>query len=432
MNQSSEKVQEGINIRELIEAVWKGKVIIAVITVVAILFGVIGSFIIQDKYISSTTLKVTPIAITVPPLDASVSIIDYIARMPGMTNSDYLKLIKSTDVLDKTVQNLGLKDDSGKLVSASSLGNMITTTAADPDRISINVSGSDPAKTALIANMVSQVTEEYAEANYKEQLQKTADLIAQQVIDEEQKLKDEKKIKNDYLINHADPALLQREIDNLITQITIYKADLQDVITQIASDTSTLQVLEGSTPPTDILTSDQFTLSVSAMGDTATEKTSVMDEWPAGLNQVDISAGALQDALEAININTIQTRLINNIAKKQTMEIRIPEMEESYTESQILLSDQGYIYNKILSDVNVVELTYQSLQQRNRTANALITTNISDSIIAVVSKADAGQKVSTKKTRNVALAGILGLFLGGFIVLFRHYWRKTGTVSSPN
>lgn len=422
MNQPSEVIQDEINIRELIETLWKGKVIIAIVTVIAVLVSAIASFFfIPAQYQTSAALTVTPPDIKVSALDATISIVDYLAKIPKMAKADYILQVKSSQVLEDTIKKLDLKDTSGNYISAASLSNAVTVTdVANTALISIMVAYGDPAKAALIANTLGQSFADYVAENTKKQIQEAADAIALQLSNGEKDLLEKKQALNEYRSTNKNIDVLKGEATNIIGQILSYKASLQDIKTQIESDTSALQVMESASQSNGMIPSQDYKLSIDLNNVPGT----------VGSNQVNISPDSLSGSLLTINISTIQTRLVSNQAKEAAFEKRIPELETALTETQTTLTDKEYKFNTVSNDMAVSQLTYNAYEQRNREVKTYSESDIGKTIITMSSEASVpGEPVSPSKKRNIALGGVLGLCGSVGFVFFRNYWRKTKVIS---
>jgi len=423
MNQPNETVQDEISIRELIETIWNGKIIIAIVTAAAILLSIIASFfILPEQYQAAVALKVSPLTISLSELGDFVSIVDYLAVLPKATKADYLEQVKSAKVLEATIQKLALKTSSGEYISTSSLSNAITVTDAEKtDRINITVTYKDPKTAAAIANTLSQVFSEYVAEESKAQIQETADKISQQMLDEAQTLDEKKTALNDYRSNNKDIDVLKGEVANLVLQIVTYKNSLQEIQTCIKTETVTLQALESASQSTSIISSDDFNLEIDINDDL----------YSLGQNQVTVSPDSLPDAILTINISNLQAKLVNDMAIKQIYEQRIPELESALNESQTLVTNEEYKYNAVYQDVAMAQLTYNAYQQRNREVLVYSSSEIGGTIITLVSEASVpGQPVSPNKKKNIAVAGAVGFCLSVVFVLFRNYWRRSKT-SSP-
>jgi len=420
MNQKNEIIQDEMSIRELIETIWKGKVIIAIVTMIAILASaIVGFFILPEKYEATVSLSVKPITINISPLDSTVSIVDYLAFMPVKTKADYLQQVTSSQVLENTIEKLGLKDASGNKLSASALSNMITVTdIVSTDRIAVAVNSTNPQQAAFIANTLSQEFDQIVADDCNAQIKEVSNAIAKQLSDEETVLSDKTKALNDYRSENVNIDVLKKDVDELIGQISQYHADLQDLQTQITSDTAALQVLESISQSTDIVTSGDYNLSIGVSNDTS------------GQTNVIVPPDSLQDSLLTININRIQTRLITNLSQKETLDARIPEMESTLTDLQTTLTDQEYKYNVVNNDMETAQLEYEAYQQRSRVTLTYSSSDIGKSIISISSEASIpGAPVSPNKMKNIAIAGMMGFCLSVFFVLFRNYWRRTKVVS---
>lgn len=417
MNQPSVIVHDEMSIREYIEAIWKGKVIIAIVTVVAVLFSAIASFFfIPEQYQTNATLTVTPPDIKVSAIDASISIVDYLAKIPKMAKADYILQVKSNQVLEDTIKKLDLKDESGNYISVASLSNVVTVTdVANTALISIIVTYGDPAKAALIANTLGQSFADYVAENTKKQIQEAADSITLQLSNGEKDLLEKKQELNEFRSNNKNIDVLKGEVANIIWQIDSYKANLEDIKTQIEYDTSALQVLESASQSNSIIPSQDYNLSIDLNNDPGT----------VGSNQVNITPGSLSGSLLTINISTIQTRLVINQAKETAEEKRIPEMETSLAETQNTLTDVEYKYNAINGDMTVAQLSYNAYQTRNREATMYTKSDIGKTIIIVSSQASVpGSAISPNKKKNIVIGGALGFCFSLFFVLFRYYLKR--------
>jgi len=402
----------------LIKAAWKGKVIIAIVTVIAVFMSAMASFFfIPAQYQTSAAITVTPPDIKVSALDATISIVDYLAKVPKMAKADYIPEVKSSKLLEDTIKKLELKDTSGNYISAASLSNAVTVTdVANTALISIMVTYGDPEKAALIANTLGQSFADYISANTKAQIQDAADSIAEQLSNEEKNLIEKKNVLNEYRSANKSVDVLKEEIKNQVEQIANYKSNYEDLVTQIASDTTALQVLESASQSAGIVPSQDYNLSIDLNSDP--EK--------VGDNQVNISPDGLSNTLLTVNISTLQTRLVSNQAKKLTLGTRIPEMETSLTETQNTLTDVEYKYNAIDGDMTVAQLSYNAYQTRNREATMYTKSDIGKTIITVSSQASVpGSAISPNKKKNIVIGGALGFCLSVFFVLFRNYWRRT-------
>jgi len=427
VNQQNETEQDEISIRELIETIWKGKLIIVIVTIFAILTSsIVSFFILPKKYSATASLSVKPITIKLSALDSTVVIVDYLAIMPTKTKADYIGKVTSSQVLENTIEKLGLKDANGNTLSVSELSSMITVTnVMESDRILVTINSTDPQNTALIANTLSQEFKQIVADDFNSQIQGISDSITKQLSDGEALLSEKIKTLNDYRSGNTNIDLLEKEIEVLIDQITEYQMDLQDLETQIAADTVALQTLESVSPSTDLITSEDFNIGVGLGNETLNPKKS------SAMSDIIISPDSLQDSLLTININYLQTRLITNQAKKEALETQIPEMESALTDSQVIMTRQEYEYNVVNNDMLMVQKACTAYQQRSMEVLTYSSSDIGKSIIFISSEAPVpGGPISPNKKKIIAITAMLGFSLSVFFVLFRNYWRRTKSVPS--
>jgi uncharacterized protein involved in exopolysaccharide biosynthesis len=418
-----ETIQKEISIKEFIITVWKGKVLIAILTAAAILAGVILSFfILPAQYESVISLKVTPFSIRMSAIDSSVIIVDHLAAIPAMTKADYQALVKSAGVLEDTVKKLDLKDGSGNSLSTASLSDMITVSdVTGTGYITIRVISKEPKQAARIADTISQVFAEYVAANSAAQFQEANTLITQQLTEQETVLMEKRTAFNDFQESNPSLSVLQLTAKNLITQISDNKLTVQNIETQITYDQAALEILRSSSESDDILSVEDYTITI----DTNVNTNSV------GSNQINVTPDQLQDSLLVIDIYTVWSRLILNLTKVEALNQAIPELESLLTETQILLTDEQIQYDDIASEIGLAKKTLDAYKQRNREAQTYASSDIGGSVVSVMSVATVpGSPVSPNKKLIIGGAGMAAFCLGVCIVLYRKYWMEP-TESAP-
>jgi polysaccharide biosynthesis transport protein len=163
MQQMNEKYNE-ISLRELIEVLLKGWRLIAIITVISLLFTGIFSFFIQEPvYEAKTILMATFATEKLANLQDNTKdiagILDTIAAYPTMTMQTYKEQIKSSKILQQVINEL----DLGKYeINRSKLREMVELeTIKDTNLIAVKVTHKDPLLAVEIANTL---TKEFTES----------------------------------------------------------------------------------------------------------------------------------------------------------------------------------------------------------------------------------------------------------------------------
>ena len=146
--------EKEIDLRVYIKVLKKRRVLIAAITLLAVLTsGFLSYFVIKPVYQANSILLVTQAADKpqmIAQKDDLSAIVNSVARIPVLTMNTYVGQIKSEALMQRVIDKLHLGDRG---YSASSLAGQIKATAAkDSYLIDITVTNNDPQLAADIAN----------------------------------------------------------------------------------------------------------------------------------------------------------------------------------------------------------------------------------------------------------------------------------------
>ena len=151
-----------ISLRELIEALLRQKKLIAVITAAAIALAGIYSFIIlKPTYEASMLLMTSSTQLIDKELntDSVGNLLDSITDIPGMNVQTYQQQILSPEVLDKTINDLGMGED----YTIRTLANKISIeNIKDTSMIKIKMVSTEPDKASSIINSIGENFIEFA------------------------------------------------------------------------------------------------------------------------------------------------------------------------------------------------------------------------------------------------------------------------------
>ena len=416
MNPSSENSWDQTTAKEIFGALWKGKFIIVIITAFAVIASMVFSFfVIPEQYEAFASLTVMPITLKMTDYGHSVAFIDYLATFPMNTKADYMQYVKSSQVLEEAIKRLDLRDDSGNLMSATVLSNSINIVDSPSTyRIDIRVTHSDPVKASQIANTVSQCYKEFVADLCNSRLQETKDLIADQLLAEGEILDERKRTLNEYRLNNKDLSVLKGERDTLIGLIIDSQSTILKKETQISADLITMSALGATSLLEDRIDIEEFDLSIDINSD--------LDK--AGVNQVNIDPDDLDTTLDSIYVNKLKNRIIADQAIKQTLEQRVDELQIKLIEAHELITEDEHLYNKVYADKEFSQTIYNIYEQRYREVSVYSSSNFGDTIVSISADATPGVKTGPNETKNIAVASMVGLCLGVFVVLFVNYIKK--------
>ncbi len=140
------EVESTINLQELITLLWKNIILIGIVTMtISIAVGLFTIFVIDEKFSSDTTLRVTAAqsgdSINYNDLQTSQKLV-----------KTYSIIAKSRTVLNQVIEDLGLN-----LTYQQLQDKIEVTSVQDTDIISIKVTLDNPDDAAMIANQVATV-----------------------------------------------------------------------------------------------------------------------------------------------------------------------------------------------------------------------------------------------------------------------------------
>lgn len=412
-----EDYTEEISLRELIEILLKGKKTIAIITIIAMVLSLLVSFfILSPQYEASTTLITSPIVSNEVEINSLKNVTDLINQYPSMTVETYKEQIKTPQLLEKTIKELELKNDKGEYISISSLAKKTTVNSIkDTNLITIKVNDIDPEKATLIANTLSDNFIDLISENNRKIGEQAAKTIEEQIKVEEKNLNAKSKKLAEYISQNKSVTELKSEVNSIISQLTSYKATLNDIEKSIERDKAALTVLLGANEGMSSINLNDISINITNNGN-------ITEEIQTDINQPD----ELQAALLRIKTTEIETNLIKNIAEKEALDAKIQELKNGLKESQTTLAEEEYKYNSVNREFQLANQAYNAYQQRHKEAVLAAAAEIGKSSIIISSYAITPEyPVSPNKKLNLAISLVLGLMIGIFVVFFKSYWKDT-------
>jgi polysaccharide biosynthesis transport protein len=426
MSTSEPNAQPEISLRELLETLFRGKLIIIIITIVAILAsGIYSFFFTPATYEANATLLANPFNFnTALANNTDSQVIDYLTKLPSMTIETYLHQVVSDDVLNIAIAKLDLRNPDGDYIAAGDLASSVkAANVAGTNLITITATNRDPEIAAKVANAMAASFIDFIAQSTKNQSQKAADLIAEQMVNEEKNLEQKSLALAEYQRNNRNIDVLKEEIKSLTQQIVQYRTDLNDAEKQMAADQAALQTLVVAIQNAPGLNIKDFTLSVQLNG---AEEVDGNKKTSDPQLQLGLSTNQLSVALLQVELNKLQSSLIESTSEKTALVAKIDEINVTLTDDQIALTDQEYKYNALRRDVDMAESAYDAYLTKYKEAMLTVATNIGESSIQIMSPAIVPERpLSARRLFRVGVAAVLGLILGIFVVLFIDYWKKS-------
>lgn len=425
-------MEEEITLRELIEIILRGKWIIAAITITAMLIaGIFSFFIIPPTYEARSTLMVSPLVQSSAPSrqdSAYDTLLSYLSQYPQMTLETYRVQVTNPHILNQVIEELNLDREK---YSVNSLRDMINVEAIkDTNLIRISVKDKDPEMAAKIANTLAPKYVDFLSTTLQEQMGKSAAYIQKQMQEEQKNLDAATEELKNFLAQPQNVAELQKDIDAKLELITQFKTQLIELDVEEKALKASLERARASLAKEPrYLELDKSILDEPVMAGLAPKETDDVSK-AAGLtvksqeineNYTLLSAKVADLEVALAGVESQKTALVSNIQKTQA------ELEEL----QATLAQKQTEYNRLQQQYIIAQDTYNTFLQKYQEARITTSSKIGDANIMVVSPAIVPESpVAPKKMLNVAIAMVLGLMLGVFVVFFMDYWKNSADPKS--
>ncbi len=406
---------EEISLREYIEVILKGKKLIALITAICMILGLVVGFIQPKKYEANAILLTNPMNQNANTSTTSLSgIINSISQYPEMDITTYQEQFLNSDVVTKTIQELNLTNKDGSYISPRTLRGKVNL--ENPDKtnlLNVTVTDKDSELAAKMANTLCKYFSAFISELSREQGLVSAKAIEEQMKIEKENLDREAQKLRDYLSESTSIEVLKSQIDALVAQIASYNTQLNNIQTAIETDKVALENLRKTGLTSSSITSD-ISVNIPQTGGSSTFQFNID------------SSNRLQGSLLTIEITNTETRLNSSLAQEQSILVKIDEMQKNLSELQSNLAEEQYKYNAIQRDYELAEQTYNTYQEKYKEANITAASDIGRVTIQISSPAVPPEEpTNISKVLILAISAILGFMLAIFIVFFKEYWNTS-------
>lgn len=417
-----------ISLRELIEVLLKGWKLIAIITIISVLTsGIFSFFIIDPTYEARTTLMAsfaTDKLVNKKSPDDIQGILDTISTYPIMTIQTYKEQIKSPEILQQTIDELGLDKEGFTL---NMLKNMIELeTIKDTNLIAVKVKHTDPELAAKIANTVAQKFTSFISNMAKQQASKSSQFIQSQLEVEKKKLDNALLELKQFLSQPRGVDELKAEVNSKLKLLTSYKTQLVQKEVALNKLEAALEAAEKELKATPkVLVTKKSLAEDPLLNQIVSDNSdvSVKDTINLTMESEEINESYIELSSKVSNyrISIAETsKEIEDIKNK--IELTKKELENI----QVELAEKEHQQKLIQRKVNLAQSTYDAFLKKYEETRIAESSEIGDSSILIVSKAVVPQTpVSPRKALNLAIAGVLGVMIGVFVVFFKEYWENS-------
>ena len=415
---------EEISLKEIVEIILKGKWIIAVITAVCVLLtGFASFFVLSPQYEAETMLMISPINVgEISAADANgiKGIVSALSQYPIMTIDTYKEQVKAPAVLEYVKKEASLDCSVNKIA-----GKLDVKAIDNTNIIRITAKDKDPEMAARLANITSEKFTSFVSETSRKQAEKSAEFIKSEQELEKQRLDEAQEALKNFLAQPRGPEELRQELDSRLDQITGFKTQITQVEMDRAAVSEKLKKVKALLDETPKYFEVYKTLSdddvlMGIVKDSSGKKISDI----AGLTMTEYEINEEYTSLVS-KANNYEINLTEINARKENLEKKISEGQKTVESLQADLAEKQQVYDQLSHQIYLIKQTYDAYQQKYKEAMIKQSAEIGKQSIIVVSSAVAPENpVAPNKGMNIAIALVLGLMIGVFVVLFKEYWLR--------
>lgn len=422
---------EETSLRDIIETIIKGKMIIASITVVCMLFSfIISFFVLKPEYEAQTMLMISPILNSETQSKDSNSFSDLVGTLsqyPEMTIDTYREQIKAPVILQYIKEEMNMGDKPLSTIASKISVNAIPNT----NLINITVKVNDAKEAAQMANLVSKKFTEFVSETNKKQAENSAQFIIQQMEKEKIDLNESSEKLKEFLSKPRGPEELKLELESKLKQLTEFKTKIVQIKIDEKEKKAALEHAKSllKNTPLKIITSKSI-VNDDLLSDIIKDKTNIDTSDIANIKLTDEQINEIYTALMN-NINKLELEYSSLVSQRESMEQEITSRQEEIEVLQAELAQKQQEYDILNHEVELIKQTYDAYQQKYKESVIKQSAEIGKSSIVVVSEAIPPVKpVGPKKALNLAISMLIGLVVGFLVVFFKEYLYKNNIASN--
>ncbi len=394
-----------IDLRDYLEVLWKKKHIVIAVFLAAIFSSAIFSFfMLQNQYETTTSVLISP------PISEMLG--EKAGESTFFTPAIYEKLALSNDLLVEIIDRLDLKSADGSPLPPEALRKQMEpkleifkdkkapATQAKTVLLTMKVRGNDPSQIRAIADAWAEIFIEKNADLFASSTAQSYEFIAARYeeVGEELKEKEQQRLE---LLKANPTTTLESEIAALTAVYKNQLTQLQNKKATLAAQEEKLSALEKELSGR----STSSTLDESILLQIAIE------------NKVYLS---LEDYLADVRVSV---KTLN--ASVAYLEGETTRLKREIDEKEAKLQEIKTTLQQLDRDIKTLEKTYSFLSQKLQEARIAKEEQLKS--LRIVERAvEPRSPVGPNRLLNIAVAGVLGLFVGVFAAFFAHYIEENG------
>ncbi|MCF7890711.1 hypothetical protein K9M78_05765 [Candidatus Bipolaricaulota bacterium] len=433
-NEVRDPYEYEVDLRDYIKVIWKEKWIITLIFIIAVGTALAFSLTTEPEYRTQASLVITS------------TVADKLVSRPGKTPArvdfipeyDYEEEGLSNEILEAIITDLDLTTGSGKTMSLNSLKNRMSINLAFPDSsknetnkptLTLTVTGSNREKIKEIADKWTELSVQRVSKLLSREINRYYELVSKEYSEVREKLetKIEERIEvreeTDLEFLEVKSEVLQGDYRNYLSSLGAKKLELEKKRAQLSSLKSSLEevpkyfYLDRSIPSEILSNFDQPASEETENGEDDQSNNNWMDNSMAPLKEQRVNEVFLSLTERKIELNLERSSLKREV---DYLETALGKLKERINENQARVERTKLKVETLNRAVRNLRYSSYSLYSELETARAAREEKVSPiKTLKVAKETEVISKVNTKQ--NVAVAGVLGLFVGVLVAFFKNY-----------
>lgn len=420
---------EEINLRDYIEVLLKGKWIVAIITLIAVLTSAFVSFFVLEPVYEARAA----IMVKQPDIGAAgqeqkdlVRLVSEMGIYPRMGLETYRSQVRNSEVLSNVKYRLNLG------MSIHDLRESIDTEVIkDSNLIRITVRSSDPDRAATIANVLVEEYMKFIDKLNVEQISRARAVLSEQAAVEKKNLEQALSDLKSLAMTARSADEIRREIEALTALLTTYKSRMKEAEVEMAAISARIAEAKeqlASTP--DVIATEKSLLEDPYLQEIVSESTGERATRLAGLKFTSEELNPVASTLkERLAENEIELSGLKGTVGKLKQAVSSLEKELEGLRKDLI--DAETRERELTEKVKIYEGAYLSFSSQEEQARIAEAARIGEKTLTLIEEAiPPVQPVKPRKMLNIAVAGVLGVMVGAFTAFFMEFWR-TSAPSRP-
>ena len=416
-----------VDLRDYVNVIWEQKWLIVGITVIALVLAGGYSLRQPETYRTQATLLITP-RVSEQIVSSNGEGLNSVS-LPSLA---YERSAKAADLLETIIKDLDLKNDQGELISQSSLKNRLEVSIDTRTRnnggetlevplVTMTVTGGEPERIKNVANKWAELFQNRTTEIFSSEIAQSFQFISERFQAVQQELQGLEEEKQNYMDQHPLNTL-KNEVNVLQSKYSSFLSQLEEKKAKLNSEETRLVSLQEALKEEPKFLQLNKSVSKEAIwrfldGEISSEE---LENLP-GLN---VSEEVKNETYFSLKRDLNRTKINVSTLKEEAtyFESKTKDLKERITAKQARIDRVEMKLGRLDRKIDRLKDSYQTLS--SNLEEARIANEEKESSVRLMERAVAPEYPLASNTKqNVAVAGVLGLFLGVLIAFFRNYMQ---------